>query len=63
MTSVISSGWMAVADDDVCTGCGKCVQACPTGVLEFGQIDAATGAVLKKDRLAASPVLMAERGS
>jgi thioredoxin reductase/ferredoxin len=49
--------------DPECVRCSACVQACPTGVLEFGQIDVETGEVIKKDRLAASPVLMAERGS
>jgi Fe-S-cluster-containing hydrogenase component 2 len=49
--------------DPECVRCSACVQACPTGVLEFGQIDPRTGDVVKKDRLPASPVLMAERGA
>ncbi|MEE8524648.1 MAG: 4Fe-4S dicluster domain-containing protein, partial [Thermoanaerobaculia bacterium] len=49
--------------DPQCVRCSACVQACPTGVLEFGQIDPKTGDVIEKDRLQASPVLMAERRS
>ncbi len=41
--------------------CSACVQACPTGVLELGQIDVKSGEVIRRDRLPASPVLMAER--
>jgi thioredoxin reductase/ferredoxin len=48
--------------DPQCVRCSACVQSCPTGVLEFGQVNPATGEVIRKDRLAASPVLMAERG-
>jgi polyferredoxin len=47
--------------DPECVRCSACVQSCPTGVLEFGQIDRKTGEVIRKDRLGASPVLMAER--
>ena len=47
--------------DPECVRCSACVLACPTGVLEFGQINPKTGEILKKDKLAASPVLMAER--
>jgi hypothetical protein len=36
------------------------VQSCPTGVLEFGQIDPKTGRVISVDALAASPVKMRE---
>ena len=46
--------------DPECVRCSACLLACPTGVLEFGQIDPKTGEILKKDRLMASPVLMAE---
>ncbi len=46
--------------DPECVRCSACVQSCPTGVLTFGQVDPKTGAVLKTDRLAASPVQMAE---
>jgi thioredoxin reductase/Fe-S-cluster-containing hydrogenase component 2 len=49
--------------DPECVRCSACVQACPTGVLEFGQVDPATGAVLRTDRLAASPVRMREADS
>lgn len=47
--------------DVECVRCSACVQSCPTGVLEFGQVDPKTGDVLTKDTLGASPVLMAER--
>ncbi|MCH7849128.1 MAG: 4Fe-4S binding protein [Planctomycetes bacterium] len=43
-----------------CVRCSACVQSCPTGVLEFGRINRTTGQVIARDRLAASPVLMAE---
>ena len=43
-----------------CVRCSACVQSCPTGVLEFGRINRKTGQVIARDRLAASPVLMAE---
>lgn len=46
--------------DPECVRCSACVQSCPTGVLQFGQIDPKTGEVLSVDNLAASPVLMAE---
>ncbi len=46
--------------DPECVRCSACVQSCPTGVLTFGQVDPKTGAVLHRDRLAASPVQMAE---
>jgi len=36
------------------------VQSCPTGVLQFAQVDTKTGDVIKVDGLAASPVLMNE---
>lgn len=47
-------------EDPECVRCSACVQSCPTGVLQFGQIDRSTGAVITTDRLAASPVLMRE---
>lgn len=47
-------------DDPECVRCSACVQSCPTGVLQFGQIDTKTGQTLKVDGLAASPVLMKE---
>ena len=46
--------------DPECVRCSACVQSCPTGVLQFGQVDRASGEVLKTDRLAASPVQMRE---
>ena len=47
--------------DVQCVRCSACVQSCPTGVLQFGQVDPRTGEVLAVDSLAASPVLMRER--
>lgn len=46
--------------DPECVRCSACVQSCPTGVLQFGQIDPKTGEVLSIDNLVASPVLMSE---
>jgi thioredoxin reductase/NAD-dependent dihydropyrimidine dehydrogenase PreA subunit len=46
--------------DPECVRCSACVQSCPTGVLQFGGVDARTGAVLWTDTLQASPVRMAE---
>jgi NosR/NirI family transcriptional regulator, nitrous oxide reductase regulator len=46
--------------DVQCVRCSACVQSCPTGVLEFGQIDPKTERVLTRDRLGASPVRMRE---
>jgi len=48
--------------DVECVRCSACVQSCPTGTLTFGQVVPRTNAVLRRDRLAASPVLMAEAG-
>ncbi len=48
-------------EDPECVRCSACVQSCPTGVLTFGQVDRATGEVISTDRLAASPVQMAEQ--
>jgi NosR/NirI family nitrous oxide reductase transcriptional regulator len=49
--------------DPQCVRCSACVAACPTGVLGFGQADPGTGQLLRRDRLAASPVqLREERG-
>ncbi|MCP3905671.1 MAG: NAD(P)-binding domain-containing protein [Planctomycetes bacterium] len=47
-------------EDPECVRCSACVQSCPTGVLSFGRVDRGTGDVIGVDRLAASPVLMAE---
>ncbi len=46
-------------EDPQCVRCSACVQSCPTGVLSFGRIGSDGRPVL--DRLAASPVRMAER--
>jgi thioredoxin reductase/NAD-dependent dihydropyrimidine dehydrogenase PreA subunit len=48
-------------EDPQCVRCSACVQMCPTGVLSFGRVGAGGLPVL--DRLAASPVLMAESGA
>ncbi len=45
--------------DPECVRCSACVQSCPTGVLEFGQVDSA-GKLIAVDRLAASPVRLRE---
>ena len=49
----------AMADPE-CVRCSACVQSCPTGVLRFGQINVHSGEVIREDRLAASPVQLAE---
>ena len=46
--------------DPQCVRCSACAQECPTGTLTFGRIDPATGAATHIDRLACSPVLIAE---
>ncbi len=48
--------------DPQCVRCSACIAHCPTGVLEFGQIDRKTGVTIRKDPgwLAASPVLIRE---
>lgn len=46
--------------DPECVRCSACVESCPTGVLEFGQVDRDTGAVLRTDRLSASAVRQRE---
>jgi ferredoxin len=48
-------------EDPECVRCSACVQSCPTGVLQFGQTERTTKAVLRVDSLAASPVLMKEQ--
>ncbi|MEM8867927.1 MAG: NAD(P)-binding domain-containing protein [Verrucomicrobiota bacterium] len=45
-------------EDPECVRCSACVQSCPTGVLQFGRLDAAGG--IRYDSLSASPVLMRE---
>jgi thioredoxin reductase/ferredoxin len=45
-------------EDPECVRCSACVQSCPTGVLAFGRYDGRGLPVL--DRLAASPVRVAE---
>ena len=45
-------------EDPECVRCSACVQSCPTGTLQFGRIGSDGKPVY--DRLAASPVLMAE---
>ena len=42
--------------DPECVRCSACVESCPTGVLEFGQVDPASGKILRRDGLAASQV-------
>jgi thioredoxin reductase/polyferredoxin len=45
--------------DPQCVRCSACVHACPTGVLQFGQVDGS--GFVSLDSLAASPVLMREK--
>jgi polyferredoxin len=45
-------------EDPECVRCSACVYSCPTGTLQFGFVGAGGAPVY--DRLAASPVLMAE---
>jgi thioredoxin reductase/NAD-dependent dihydropyrimidine dehydrogenase PreA subunit len=47
--------------DPQCVRCSACVHDCPTGVLQFAQVDRA-GRLLRVDSLAASPVRMRETG-
>ena len=46
--------------DPECVRCSACVESCPTGVLEFGQVDPASGRELARDRLAGSLVRQRE---
>jgi len=46
-------------EDPQCVRCSACVQSCPTGVLSFGRVDR-RGNEIGRDKLAASPVQMAE---
>lgn len=46
--------------DPQCVRCSACVERCPTGVLQFGQVDR-SGRTIRLDLLPASPVLMRER--
>ena len=46
--------------DPECVRCSACVESCPTGVLEFGQIDPRTGETISTDKLAASNVRQRE---
>jgi NosR/NirI family nitrous oxide reductase transcriptional regulator len=41
-------------EDPECVRCSACVQMCPTGVLEFGQLDPASGRELGRDKLLAT---------
>ncbi len=47
-------------EDPECVRCSACVQSCPTGTLQFGRYGRDGQPIY--DRLAASPVLMAEDG-
>ncbi|MCA8943741.1 MAG: NAD(P)-binding domain-containing protein [Planctomycetes bacterium] len=49
--------------DTECVRCSAGVQSCPTGVLEFGEVDPATEEITRRDRLPASPVRVRESGS
>jgi len=47
-------------EDPQCVRCSACVQSCPTGVLQFGRVDRKTGAVIARDRVVASLVVLHE---
>lgn len=51
----------APMQDPQCVRCSACVERCPTGVLQFGQVDR-SGRTIRLDLLPASPVLMREGG-
>ncbi|MFN0117196.1 MAG: NAD(P)-binding domain-containing protein [Elusimicrobiota bacterium] len=46
--------------DPECVRCSACVQSCPTGVLNFGQVEK-TGKIIRIDAIPASPVQMKEK--
>lgn len=46
--------------DPECVRCSACVQSCPTGVLQFGQIERKTGQIISRDTLVASLVRLRE---
>ncbi|MEH6447749.1 MAG: FAD-dependent oxidoreductase [Oleispira sp.] len=46
-------------EDPECVRCSACVSTCPTGTLEFGEVDKHNN-IIATDRLAASPVRIAE---
>jgi polyferredoxin len=46
--------------DPQCVRCSACVHSCPTAVLEFVQINTRNGQVVRREKLAASPVRMKE---
>lgn len=46
--------------DPECVRCSACVASCPTGVLQFGQVEPASGRVIGVDRLNASQVQLSE---
>ncbi len=41
-------------EDPQCVRCSACIQTCPTGVLQFGEIDRKTGNVVRLDKLNAT---------
>lgn len=43
-------------EDPQCVRCSACVQTCPTGVLQFGEIDISTGKPKRIDKLNASAI-------
>ena len=47
--------------DPQCVRCSACVQTCPTGTLSFAEIERKSAKIIRKDKLAASPVQMAEK--
>lgn len=47
-------------EDPQCVRCSACVQSCPTGVLEFGEIDLKSNQPIKRDRLSARSINIVE---
>jgi Pyruvate/2-oxoacid:ferredoxin oxidoreductase delta subunit len=37
--SIVTSSFISEVDEDLCTGCGKCAQACPIEIIEMVPID------------------------
>ena len=37
--------YIVTVDEELCTGCGECVDTCPNGVLELQEVDGKTVSV------------------
>lgn len=51
VNSVVTSTFVSRIDDDLCTGCGKCVNACPVHAVELHPVNDAKNKKKKKARL------------